>query len=66
MEHEIITLTEWAALVGMDISQARRNARDNRLPGAYRSAGVWLLPRATQRTEALPAGRPWHRVPGDG
>ncbi len=48
---EIITLAEWATLNQMDKGNARRLAAQARLPGAYTSAGIWLLPKVTPKPE---------------
>lgn len=58
MSGKIIALAEWATLHGMDKGNARRLAAQGRLPGAYQSAGIWLLPSDTPKPPPLPAGRP--------
>lgn len=50
----IVTLSHWAAQIGVSHPLAGRWARQGRLPGAYRNGGRWLLPEDTARPVALP------------
>lgn len=58
---DIVSLSEWAETHAKDVSNARKLAHAGRIPGAYKSGDLWLLPGGAQ-VISVPQGAAAHHI----
>lgn len=58
--NDIVSVSEWAQSRGKDVSNARKLAQAGRIPGAYKSGDLWLMPSGAQ-VISVPQGAAAHR-----